>query len=144
MYMVKRNTGRFSEDLDREISRALAKRAAITMVEEAVATLGIEEITEAPAKVKHPGGRPPRFPWHVIWALTSRDLYDNGLPETIADLVRRIQAVCRENGIAEPSDATLRPLARDWFEIHGCGQLRAAVSASRAPAPAKIPSTAER
>lgn len=129
MHRARSHAARFGEDLDREISRVLAKRAAINMVEAAAAALGIEEITEAPAHGKHAGGRPPEFPWHIIWALTSRDLYENGLPATIAELIRRIHAVCRENGIGEPSESTLRPLARDWFDVVWRGQRPAAASA---------------
>jgi hypothetical protein len=77
---------------------------------------------QTPFAKPHPGGRPPKFDYHTIWALTARDLLEHDRPTTIAELVRRIQAVCRENGLEEPDEKTLEPLARQWFDIIWRGQ----------------------
>jgi hypothetical protein len=72
---------------------------------------------ETIAAKPHPGGRPKKFDWDLIWALTCRDLIENDLPRSIAELIRRTQAACREAGIAEPNELTLRPKARVWIDI---------------------------
>jgi hypothetical protein len=57
------------------------------------------------------------FDWERIWFLMARDLWDNGLPRTVAEMVERIQSVCRANDIKEPSEDTLRPKARRFLGI---------------------------
>ena len=102
-----------------EIPRLQAKREdAIKQIEAAAAALGqlVTEEIEEPANGKHhPGGRLPKYDWDLIWALTARDLLEDALPQTIAELVGRIQAACRKEGIAEPDEETLRQKARVWF-----------------------------
>jgi hypothetical protein len=106
------------EDIDREICRVQAQREATVKMFEAAAAaatrLVIDATDEPPAKAKHPGGRPPEFDWHLIDRLTGRDVWENGLPKTIAEMVDRMLTVCRENGLAEPSEETVKPKARGW------------------------------
>jgi hypothetical protein len=70
-----------------------------------------------PSLLKSTGGRPPLFDWERIWFLMARDLWENGLPPTVAEMVERIQSVCRANDIKEPSEDTLRPKARRFLGI---------------------------
>jgi hypothetical protein len=79
---------------------------------------GIEPPETPEPSNRNPGGRPPLAYWEEVWFRSFHDLYERGdLPKTIADLVRRIQEVCRRHNIAEPQEETLRPKARRWLQI---------------------------
>jgi len=117
---------RVGDTIEEAIFHVQAKREdAVRKIEAAAAAVAqfvTEDITEAPAKAKHAGGRPPEHDWTLIDALTARDIYEDTLPETIAEMVRRIQAACRRQGIAEPCEETLKPKARVWFNVLWRGQ----------------------
>ena len=77
-----------------------------------------EDRKPEPAKfTKARSGRPEKFPWDDIWIEICRSIHDEGLPETIAELMRHVQQWCENQDIEQPGDSTLKPKLRKLYEV---------------------------
>jgi hypothetical protein len=77
-----------------------------------------QEPTESePAGKLNRGGRPPKFQWDDIWFRVMRHLHENGFPEHQAEMVKIFQELCRNVGLGEPDESTLKPKVRRLFKI---------------------------
>ena len=52
-----------------------------------------------------------------IWPTTCATVYRDAIPETVAAMIDLMQRACRERGIDEPADETLKPHARRLLEF---------------------------
>ena len=70
-------------------------------------------VHRASASVSSParnrGGSPTKYDWHDIWAELCRIIYEEGLPKTRGELVRKIQSWHQSEYGIEPSDEILKP-----------------------------------
>lgn len=58
-----------------------------------------------------------KYNWEEITFWVCRKLYDDGIPQTGGELVRIYQEICRERGLGEPDESTLKPRARRLLGI---------------------------
>jgi len=63
-----------------------------------------------------PVGRPKKFDWDAIWAEICRIVHFDGVPETQAELVSRVQSWCQSELGAAPETSTLKPKVRSLFK----------------------------
>lgn len=65
------------------------------------------------------GGRPPKWDWEACWLQICVSIHDEGLPDTQAELVRKLQSWFLESTGEEPSDSSIRERTTKVFKALG-------------------------
>ena len=72
---------------------------------------------EQPKFTKVRSGRPEGFLWDDIWIEICRHVHYEGLPPTVAELMRYVQQWCENQYGRQPGDSTLKPKLGKLYKV---------------------------